>query len=244
MFNNKALQMDPLISRLVNPITEYSATQGSSGFSSGQWPGMDIARLLLFLKQGTRLLEDYIQEYLNIAYYSDLPDCVLIDFFCEGINQPLKSQLIREGPRSSLSQFLDYALLTVGSAFTVGVAEERDTAPNCVITAALEHAHKMAATTTPRSVIAANHKPSQVPADVKGCGLTWLFNIGCGLTWLFNIGCGLTWLFNIGCGLTWLFNIGCGLTWLFNIGCGLTWLFNIGCGLTWLFNIGCGLTWL
>ncbi len=167
MYYNKALQMDPLASRLVNPVTEYSATQGSSGFSSGQWPGMDIARLLLSLKQGTRSLEDYIQEYLNVAYYSDLPDCVLVDFFCEGINQPLKSQLIREGPRSSLSQFLDYALLTVGSAFTVGVTEERDTAPNCVITAALEHAHKMAATTTPRSVIAASHKPSQVPADVK-----------------------------------------------------------------------------
>ncbi len=92
---------------------------------------------------------DYIQEYLNVAYYSDLPDCVLIDFFCEGINQPLKSRLTLEGPRSSLSDFMDYALLTVGSAFTVGVAEERDTAPNCVIAAALEHAHKMAATAEP-----------------------------------------------------------------------------------------------
>ncbi len=81
MYDNKALQMDPLVSRLVNPVTEYSATQGSSGFSSGQWPGMDIARLLLALRQGTRSLEDYIQEYLNVAYYSDLPDCVLIDFF-------------------------------------------------------------------------------------------------------------------------------------------------------------------
>ncbi len=32
--------------------------------------------------------------------------------------------LRREGPRSSLTQFMDYALLTVGSLFTVGVAEE------------------------------------------------------------------------------------------------------------------------
>ncbi len=78
---NKALQMDLHVSCLVRPVTEYSATQGSSGFSSGQWPGMDIARLLLALKQGTRSLEDYFQEYLNVAYYSDLPDCVLIDFF-------------------------------------------------------------------------------------------------------------------------------------------------------------------
>ncbi|ROJ26384.1 hypothetical protein DPX16_12546 [Anabarilius grahami] len=82
---------------------------------------------ILELKQGSRSLEDYIEEYLDIAYCSDLPDCVLIDFFCDGVNQPLKSQLIREGPRSSLSRFLDYALLTVGSPFTVGVTEERDT---------------------------------------------------------------------------------------------------------------------
>ncbi len=78
---NKALQMNPLASRLVNPVTEYSATKGSSGFSCGYWPGMDIARLLLSLKQGTRSLEDYIQEYLNVAYYSDLPDCAYRFFF-------------------------------------------------------------------------------------------------------------------------------------------------------------------
>ncbi len=74
-------------------------------------------KLLLTLEQGLRSLEDYIQEYLDLAHFSDLPDCVLIDFFCEGINQPLKSHLIREDPRSSLSQFMDYALLTVGPVF-------------------------------------------------------------------------------------------------------------------------------
>ncbi len=83
---NKAMRMDPNVSRLSWPITEYSATQGSSSFLDEHWPGMDIARLLLALEQGTRLLEDYIQEYLAIAYYSDLPECVLIEFFCEGIN--------------------------------------------------------------------------------------------------------------------------------------------------------------
>ncbi len=121
---------------------------------------MDTAILLLALKQGTRSLEGYITEYLALANGSDLPDCLLIDFFCDGLNQPLKGKIIQDGPRLSLSHFLDYALWTVGSAFTVGVAEERDTAPNCEITAALEHAHKMAATTTPCSVIAATHKSS------------------------------------------------------------------------------------
>ncbi len=177
MFWNKASQMDPHVSRLVRPVTEYSATQGYSGFPNGHLPGMDTAILLLALKQGTRSLERYIAEYLALANGSELPDCMLIDFFCDGLNQTVKSKVISQGPRSSLSNFLDYVLLTVGSAFTVGVAEERDTALNCMITAALEHAHKMAATvkpihkmaatTTPRHVIAASHESIQVTVDVK-----------------------------------------------------------------------------
>ncbi len=92
---------------------------------------------------------------------------MLIDFFCEGINQPLKSRLIREGPRSSLSQFMDYALLTVGSAFTVGVDEERDTAPVTEMADAPECTHKMADTTTHRHFAVYVKEPSEVPADVK-----------------------------------------------------------------------------
>ncbi len=169
--------MDPHVSHLVRPVTEYSATQGSSGFSCGHLPGMDAVILLLALKQGTRLLERYIAEYLALANGSELPDCILIDFFCDGLNQTVRSKVIPQGPRSSWSNFLDYVLLTVGSAFTVGVTEERDTALNCMITAALEHAHKMvatiepvhkmAATTTPRHVIAASHESIQVTVDVK-----------------------------------------------------------------------------
>ncbi len=142
---------------------------------------MDTAKLLLALKQDTRSLESNILEYLEIANYFDLPDCVLIDFFCEGINQPLKSRLTLEGPRSSLSDFMDYALLTVGSAFTVGVAEERDTALNCVIAATPEHTHKMAAiaepvhkmaaTTTLLHVIAASHESSQATVDLRESSL-------------------------------------------------------------------------
>ncbi len=92
---------------------------------------------------------------------------MLIDFFYEGINQPLKSRLIREGPRSSLSQFMDYALLTVGSAFTVGVEEERDTAPVTEMAEAPECTHKRADTTTHRHFSVDVKEPSQIPADVK-----------------------------------------------------------------------------
>ncbi len=97
---NKALQIDPHASRLVIPVTEYSASQGSSGFSNEHLPSMDAAILLLALKQGTRSLERYIAEYLALANGSELPDCMLIDFFCDGLNQPLMSKVIHKGPRS------------------------------------------------------------------------------------------------------------------------------------------------
>ncbi|XP_051739084.1 uncharacterized protein LOC127506546 [Ctenopharyngodon idella] len=158
--------MDP---RSADPsLQKTSPTHGSSGFPEEQWPSRNVAQLLLGLTQGTRSIEDYITEYLNIAYWSDLPDCVLIDFFCEGINQPLKEQLIREGPRSSLSLFLDYALLTVGSPFTVGVVEKCDTSSIHVMAAAPDDAHKMAATiiTTPSQVTVDLREPSHVSSDL------------------------------------------------------------------------------
>ncbi|KAI2650156.1 Adhesive plaque matrix protein [Labeo rohita] len=93
---NKSLQMNPLTSRLSLSVTEYSVTTGSSSFSGE----------------------------LSTANHSDLPDYILIEVFCDSLNEPLKSKLRRGGPRSSLAAFMDYALLTVGSLFTVGVAEE------------------------------------------------------------------------------------------------------------------------
>ncbi len=152
MFWNKSLQMDPHASCLIGSITEYSATQGSSNFSDGHLSGMDTTRLLFALKQGPRSLENHIREFLAIAHYSDLPDIILIEIFCDGINQPLRSQLRREGPRSSLSVFLDFVLLTVGSLFTVGVADTDG---------------EMAATTTPRHVISRFSTVGPVRARAK-----------------------------------------------------------------------------
>ncbi len=174
---NKSLHLDPHVSCLVRPVTEYSAKQGSSSFSEEHWPGMDTARILLTLKQGSQSLENYIRKFLAIANYSDLPDCLLIEFCCDGINQPLQSEFRREGPRSSLAQFMDYALLTVGSLLTVGVAEEeRGTAFMTEIAATLEHAHKMATTadpvhkmadtTTHRHFSADLWEPSKVTVDL------------------------------------------------------------------------------
>ncbi len=103
-------------------------------------------RILFALKQGSRSLENHIREFLACAHYSDFTS----DIFCDGINQPLRSPLRREGSRSSLSSFLDFALLTVGSLFTVGVADkDRDTASRTEMVDAPEYVHKMAATPEP-----------------------------------------------------------------------------------------------
>ncbi len=115
-------------------------------------------RVLFALKQGPRSLENHIREFLACAHYSDLPDIILIDVFCDDINQPLQTQLRREGPRSSLSCFLEFALLTVGSLFTVGVADEdRDTA-SC---------HKMAADPEPHDSPAKPESALTRPAKLE-----------------------------------------------------------------------------
>ncbi|KAL0195040.1 hypothetical protein M9458_008612, partial [Cirrhinus mrigala] len=190
---NKPLRLDPPAPCLIPSVTEYSAAKGSSSFSPGRWPGMNTARLLVALKQGKRSLEDYTREYLAIANDSDLPDCMLIDFFCSGINQPLKSRLVCKAPSSSFSQFLDFALLCVGSPFTVGVAEEerdkvvmvaakfsqlRTPGQSAMLigTPVIKHAHEMAAApvrarkmvakTMLRHVTAAISVSSQVTAEL------------------------------------------------------------------------------
>ncbi len=67
-------------------------TQGSSNFSDGHLSGMDTI-LLFALQQGPRSLDNHIREFLAIAHYSDLPDIILIEILCDGINQPLRSPL-------------------------------------------------------------------------------------------------------------------------------------------------------
>ncbi|KAI2650844.1 CD209 antigen [Labeo rohita] len=157
------------------PCVYLSVTTGSSSFHHGQSIGLDTTRILFRLRQGPRTLKQYICEFLAIANYSTLPDCIIIEIFCDGVNEPLKARLRREGPRSSLAAFLDYALLCVGSFFTVGVAEEKHNIsvmpaaqPARGMAAASEHAHAMAATAEPvRRMAAALMRAHKMAATVE-----------------------------------------------------------------------------
>ncbi|KAL0170618.1 hypothetical protein M9458_035214, partial [Cirrhinus mrigala] len=126
---NKSSHMDPLASRLSLPVTEQSVAIGSSSFHPGHSSDMDTDITLCRIKQRSHTLEQYTREFISISNYSTLPDCVKIEIYCDGVNQLLRTLLRREGPRSSLEAFLNFALLCVGSQCTVGVAErERDNA--------------------------------------------------------------------------------------------------------------------
>ncbi|KAI2644510.1 C-type lectin domain family 4 member M [Labeo rohita] len=119
-------------------------------------------------------LPQHTCEFLAIATYSDLPDYILIVIFCDGLNQPLSSELRRKGPHSSLAAFIDYALLCVGLSFTVGVVdEERGIAASVdsqhwqngtperihIMAATAEPVHKMAAAPVRAHVMAATAEP-------------------------------------------------------------------------------------
>ncbi len=63
-------------------------------------------------------------EFLDLAYLTHFPDSSLIIFFSTGLNEPLKSQLISDGPRWTFCEFVELAVQFSGSSFTVGEVEE------------------------------------------------------------------------------------------------------------------------
>ncbi len=110
----------------------------------------------------------HIMVFLCFSRVKILHTAPLKDIFRFGLSEPVKSWLPEGKFNVSLKDFMDYALLCAGSSFTVGVVEEESgTASASEMEVAPECVHKMAATTTPCSVIAATHKSSQVTADVK-----------------------------------------------------------------------------
>ncbi len=160
--------MDPHVSRLGHPVTEYSATQGSSGFSKEPWPGMDPFDQLLDLRQGNSSIEEYVTQFCELSYGVLFDEVALKDIFRLGLNEPVKSWLPEGQFNVSLKDFMDYTLLCAGSSFTVGVAEkERDTVSVTEMADAPECTHKMADTKTHRHFSADLHESSQVTADVK-----------------------------------------------------------------------------
>ncbi len=107
--------MDPHASRLVGPVTEYSATQGYSGFSNGPWSGTDPFNQLLDLRQGSLSIEEYATHFFVLSDKVPFDEVVLKDIFHFGLSEPVKSWLPEGKFNVSLKDFTDYALMVAGS---------------------------------------------------------------------------------------------------------------------------------
>ncbi len=127
----KRLHMVPHVSRLIHPVTEYSAPQGSSGFSNGPWSGMDPFNQLLDLRQESLSIEEYatkmtVCQFCVLADKIPFDEVVLKDIFRFGLSEPVKSWLPEGKFEVNLKDFMDNALMCAVSLFTVaGVREQR-----------------------------------------------------------------------------------------------------------------------
>ncbi len=86
-------------------------------------PKMDPAVKMMFLRQGTRSIEDYVVDFLELAHLTHLDDLCLIIFFRGGLSEPLSSIMPLHDPNWMLESYIDVALQLSGSPFTVGITE-------------------------------------------------------------------------------------------------------------------------
>ncbi len=106
-------------------------------------PKMNPAVRLMILRQGTRSIEEYVADFLELAHLTRLEELCLMIFFRGGLSEPLSSIMPLHEATGTLEEYSDLALRLSGSPFTVGVAEEENLPP--IGTSTSEPCHKMAA---------------------------------------------------------------------------------------------------
>ncbi len=106
-------------------------------------PKMDPVVKLMLLRQGTRSIEDYVADFLELAHLTQFDEICLMIFFRGGLSEPLSSIMQLYEATWTLEKYSDIALQLSGSPFTVGVADEENNSP--VVTSTPEPCHKMAA---------------------------------------------------------------------------------------------------
>ncbi len=106
-------------------------------------PKMNPAVRMMLLRQGTRSIEEYVADFLELAHLTRLDEICLMIFFRGGLSEPLSSIMPLHEATWTLEEYSDLALKLSGSPFTVGVAEEENHPP--IGTSTSKPCHKMAA---------------------------------------------------------------------------------------------------
>ncbi|KAI2643001.1 Zinc metalloprotease ZmpB [Labeo rohita] len=83
------------------------------------------AVLLLLLEQGNRSLVDHTKDFVYLAPLTHYPDSSLCTFYRAGLNIATKAQLSGEGPRESITDYIEWVLVSCRSSLTA----EDDTSP-------------------------------------------------------------------------------------------------------------------
>ncbi len=104
---------------------------------------------MMLIRQGTRSIEEYVADFLELAHLTQLDEICLMIFFRGGLSEPLSSIMPLHEATWTLEEYSDLALKLSGSPFTVGVAEEENHSP--IGTSTAETCHKMAADPEPHN---------------------------------------------------------------------------------------------
>ncbi len=104
---------------------------------------------MMLLRQGTRSIEEYVADFLELAPLTQLDEICLIIFFRGGLSEPLSSIMPLHEATWTLEEYSDLALKLSGSPFTVRVAEEENHSP--IGTSTAETCHKMATDPEPHN---------------------------------------------------------------------------------------------
>lgn len=144
--------MDPRY--LVKPPTlqNHHPHPDPAAFMEPSRPVMGPVNQLLHLRQGDCSIEDYDYQFCELSYQLPFDEIALKDIFHFGLHESVKSWFPGEEFNCSLKDFMDYALILSGSAFTVGVVEEEHDTPAVLffqsllpfMATASEPLHKMA----------------------------------------------------------------------------------------------------
>ncbi len=111
LFVSIKLQVD-----LLSPLTSHSLQKTS--------PRMNPAVKLMLLRQGTRSIEDYVVDFLELAHLTHTDKICLMIFFQGGLSEPLRSIMPLHDPNWTLEKYIDTTLQLSGSPFTVGATQE------------------------------------------------------------------------------------------------------------------------
>ncbi len=116
----------------------------------------------MLLRQGTRSIEEYVADFLELAHLTPLAEICLMIFFRGGLSEPLSSIMPLHEATWTLEEYSDLALKLSGSLFTVGVAAEENHPP--IGTSTAETCHKMAADPEPHNSPAKPESALIIPA--------------------------------------------------------------------------------